>query len=153
MHLERWTIDEMSDATATLLRSVYEEEFDPSAAGDLKEIVMQMELVIGDDERWSEETDFILNRQQLEAFLNDPERRSGRREFPEPRPVRESDVYWIVSPDELPAIDEAIGPDRTGEFLATYQHPAVEVWDVTPAARQAARVNYNQALKQGQQTG
>lgn len=150
MYLERWTIDELTESTATLLRSVYRGEIDATDTGNLREVVSSRERDLT-SEVWSEEDDFVLDRQVLERFIYDAVGSSDARDLPRPRELREGDVYWIRSEEPVPppqdTIGPDIGPDDTKQFLAAYRDRSVQVWDVTAAARQAAKVTYFQAIE------
>lgn len=150
MYLERWAIDEVTEISATLLRSVYGKEIDIPKAGGVKAIVMGLERKLAADD-WGEEDDFVLSRQELGGFIHDTIARSREPELPEARGLREGDVYWIVSEEPVSPPGGSIGPRRTKRFLAPYEQSNVKVWDVTAAARQAAKVAYFQAMQSAQE--
>lgn len=147
MHLERWTIDELAESTVTLLRSVYRGEIDATDTDDLRrEVVISRERDLT-SEVWSEEDDFVLDRQALARFIGDAVDRTHASELPGARELREADVYWIASEQSVFEPQGTIGPEDTTRFLVAYDNPAVKVWDVTAAARQAAKVTYFQAIE------
>jgi len=147
MHLERWTIDELAEWTVTLLRSVYRGEIDATDTDDLRrEVVISRERDLT-SEVWSEEDDFVLDRQALARFIGDAVDRTHASELPGPRELREGDVYWIASEEPVFEPQGTIGPEDTKQFLAAYRDRSVQVWDVTAAARQAAKVTYFQAIE------
>jgi hypothetical protein len=65
MQFERWTIDEVTDSTATLLRS----RFLPALAA-----LLPASLTAGDAQPlaaglWSDEVDLVLDRARFEAYI------------------------------------------------------------------------------------
>lgn len=146
MYLERWTIDELTETTVTLLRSRYGPQVDAQAAGDLPAVVMFAELTVTSED-WSLEVDSILHKEELARFIEDVIRRSsalGR--LRDRRSLREGDVYWAVFAKRPPPPDR-IGPDDTEAFLKTCASLDPVMGDVTAAARQAAKVIYDGALR------
>src|SRR3972149_53467 len=117
MHLERWMIDELTDSTATLLRSVYNMAFEMPDVDDLRWVIQGGENAIS-EEVWGEEKNFVLRRASLSRFPRRAVRRSRRRELPAARPMREGDVYWVVSETPVRRPDDVAGPNRTERFLA-----------------------------------
>lgn len=112
MHLERWTIDELTESTVILLRSVCQQGIDVTDTDDLRgEVVISRERGLASD-LWEEEDDFVLDRQVLAGFIREAVGGTPASELPEPRELREGDVYWIASevakcPDTLRQIWEA----------------------------------------------
>lgn len=146
MYLKRWTIDELTESTATVLRSQYSRSFDIPAPQDVRKAVENLESELT-TESWSEEEDFVLSRDRLADFIREAVNRSRPHELPEARDLRDGDVYWIISPQSVPVPQGPATPDGTDQFLAGYREPLCTVWDVTAAARQAAKVTYFQAIE------
>jgi hypothetical protein len=162
--LERWTIDEIDESTVRLLvcRAIATEvERDPlavggkagDAAGDpagdpaarVQDAVMAIEA--GDpDATWTDETDTYVDRAALEAFLGARRAVAG---LPEPRPIREGDVFWVFVPASGDGAAESPGGPSPmgagpgpGPAAATGLPVGAEVWDVTAAARQSIKRRY-----------
>jgi hypothetical protein len=146
VYLERWTIDELMESTATLLRAQYREQVDMGEGGDLGQVVMAAELEVPAD-GWTEEFDSLLERADLTAFVNEAIGGSRLGGFREARSLREGDVYWITLDQEPPSLSLRVRPRDTGHFLAVYRRGRVQVGDVTAAARQAAKVFYSRAME------
>jgi hypothetical protein len=146
VYLERWTIDEMTESTVTLLRSHYDAEFGTGDSPDLGDVVTRAELEVPSD-RWSDEVDSVLLREDLTAFINEAVGRFGPPGLREPRSLREGDVYWLVWEEKQPSPDSRIGLEGTEEFLAACRRGLVGAGDVTAAARQAAKRTYFQAVE------
>lgn len=150
MYLERWTIDELTESTATLLRSEYRQPVELIEAEDARAAVMGRELELS-SEVWSDEMDYVLSRRELANFVSDPDERGRRPELPQRHGLREGDVYWILSEEAVsPPPQSDVHPGRTEKFLNYYQERRVWVWDVTAAARQGAKVTYSQAILRAQ---
>lgn len=146
MYLERWTLDELTETAVTLLRSRYGREVDARAAGDLPAVVMSAELSVTSED-WSPEVDSVLHKEELARFIDDVIRRSSALgQLRERRSLREGDVYWAIFAERPPPL-ERIGPDDTEAFLEACVRLGLGMGDVTAAARQAAKVIYDGALR------
>ena len=82
----------------------------------------------------------------LQAFLRE---RGGKPGLPTNRPLREGDVFWIMvadwpgGGDPLPDLDAA----GLAAHIADLRGAAVDIWDVTAAARQASKRSYHAVLE------
>lgn len=157
MRLERWALDELTETSVTLLRSRYRDPIADPATLCAPERVMQSELSI-DADAWSAETDAELALRVFQRFINSANRRSRRRLaatapavaaslpwFRPARDLREGDVYWAFLDDDV-ALDSFHRPADTSKFVAAARSASLQLWDVTTAARQAAKLAYNAAL-------
>ena len=138
MHLERWAIDELTDSTATLLRCAYNQRFELPDSRDGRSVIEEGETAIA-SVVWGEEYDRVLDRQPLERFIRRWVRRSRRPGLPPARPLREGDVYWVISRQAMSSQQDSAEKESTRQFLATCEQHVVEIWDVTGAARQAVK--------------
>jgi hypothetical protein len=89
---------------------------------------------------WEPEVARFATIDALAGFLR---RRAGKPGLPAIRPLREGDVFWIFVP-EVP-----LEPDLLRAYLPLdrYVEIGADVWDVTAAARQAAKRAYNAAVE------
>ncbi len=149
---QRWTIDDLAEGFARVLvadasqplESSVAEALDVGAAPDVvQEALIQVEDAPPDD-LWTEERPAYLPLELLEPFLRLRAPVSG---LPDPRPLREGDVFWLV----LPTTDsESTLADLTpAQVVASAEQLEVQVSDITAAARQRAKVAYEAALRAG----
>jgi hypothetical protein len=162
---ERWTIDELFDQVArvlvcraeplpshaTLIETVRPpaDETRPdteAVAATLRAAVAEAEIRGG--ESWSDETWSFIDVSRLATFL---ERRGGKPGLPRNRPLREGDVFLVsVERDALKAMplsDEGRSAREIGDAVTAYEAAGLEVFDVTAAARQSAKVLHDAALR------
>jgi hypothetical protein len=162
---ERWTIDELFDEVARVLvcraeplpshatmietLRATEEQAAPDAAdlaGTLRAAVAEAEIRGG--EAWSDEAWSFVEVRRLARFLK---RRAGKPGLPHNRPLREGDVFLVVVDRKRLATDSLSDAGRSarevGEALAAYEAAGIEVFDVTAAARQSAKVLHDAALR------
>ncbi len=158
MYLERWTIDELEPSYGTLLSSVYNGDFAVPDADARLEVVMSLELEDMDSEDadkgvWSEEVAFVVDRDLLEGFIQRAVAANQLEPFSEDRPLREGDVYWLLSEepftrqylDHTPTAQPLA--EWTEQFLENLAPAGVQAWDVTAVARQAVKENYYRAIE------
>lgn len=149
---QRWTIDDLADGFARVLvadatqplESSLAEALDSGAAPDVvQEAVTKVEDAPPDD-LWTEERPAHLPLELLEPFLR---LRAPVPGLPDPRPLREGDVFWVV----LPTTDlESTLADLTpAQVVASAEQLEVQVSDLTAAARQRAKVANEAALRAG----
>ncbi len=175
MYIDRWTIEELTESTATLLRSRYQgtmpaiivnfgKEPRPPLGDELTSLrseAMTMESSMADED-WPEEVDFVLDRQALQNFIREQRvevlepavsnSRQSQIRDPRPREIREGDVYWVVGAGDLTlnrAYEEPRSIEDTQEFLSPFWESSI--WDMTAAARQAAKVAYSRVVKPPEQ--
>jgi len=149
---QRWTIDEIDSGTCRIIvahalqpfESSVAEAFDTGADVDeLRQRVLDVEDLSADGV-WQDEEAAFLPVETLYEFLR---RRARIRGLPDPRLLREGDVFWIVLP---PDVDEdELAQISPASVLALADELDVQVWDVTAAARQAAKRTYQAALRAG----
>lgn len=161
---ERWTIDEVDEGVVRVLvsrslvpdelRTISEEVLTPAGGRRsgratrtaLHQQAMRVELD-SSEQRWSRERAIFVAQPILEDLLR---ARGGKPGLPTNRPLREGDVFWILLPAG-PGM--ALPPDRGGTLVdgaarvAEYRALKADVWDVTAAARQAAKRNYHHAVR------
>jgi hypothetical protein len=94
------------------------------------------------DNIWGDEEPVYLLADDLQAFLK---RRADIKALPDPRPLREGDVFWIVLPPGLE--EERLRMLEPAHLLDLAHDVKPEVWDVTAAARQAAKRTYDDAVR------
>ena len=141
MQFERWALDEVTDTTATLLRS----RWMPGLAA-----LLPASLSLGEDAQpaaaglWSEEVDSVLDRAQLEGFIQTAIRETAGQE---PRDLREGDVFSVESDEALP-LDGLRRPEQTEEFVAICRRRIKKISDATAEQRQLTSVAYKQVLEQ-----
>ena len=147
---QRWTIDEIDLGLARLAvaqsrhpleSSVAEAQATDADPDVLRERVVQVEDAPPDD-LWDDEQPVFMALDELRTFLG---RRNDIRGLPDDRPLREGDVFWVVLPPTLEA--RAIRDMTPRGVVARAEDLAVQVWDVTAAARQAAKRTYDDALR------
>jgi hypothetical protein len=146
---QRWTIDELYEGRARVLVSLARRPLESTAAeardhaeresgagAELQRAVTRLEFASTDD-LWGPELAAYVNARALERFVK---RRTDVPALPDHRPLREGDVFWIVqAPDGAPTSPSAL--------LRGEARDAVEVWDVTAAARQAVKHTYDEAVR------
>jgi hypothetical protein len=147
---QRWTIDEIDAGLArvALAESQYPLESNVAEAYDsgedldaLREAVFRVENSPPED-IWGDEEAAYLAVDALDSFLR---RRADIKALPDPRPLREGDVFWIVLPVERE--DEARLGLSAADILDRAEQLGPQVWDVTAAARQAAKRTYDDAVR------
>lgn len=154
---ERWTIDEIFDdrvrlliceaQEATRMAAGYQLAAERGAAADatrdeappIADTAMAIELA-PTIESWTDEQAVFVDRSDLELFLR---RRSRAGVLPGRRPVREGDVFWILSRVSL----SRLWVDERGSALGAYRHADPLVLDLTAAARQASKRVYHRATQ------
>jgi hypothetical protein len=147
---QRWTIDEIDLGVARLAvaqarypleSTVAEAEATDADAEVLRELVVEVEDAPPDD-LWADEQPVFMPIDELRAFLK---RRNDIRGLPDERPLREGDVFWVVL---SPALEARTLRDMTARrVMVEAEQLDVQVWDVTAAARQAAKRTYDDALR------
>ena len=141
-HWQRWTIDELDEGSARVLvadalqplESTVAEAFDGGTAESIRSAVLTVEDAPSAD-LWAEERAVQLTVAALEPFVKLRQATPG---LPDPRPLREGDVFWVV----LPTTDERSSlRDLTPEqILASADQLALHLSDITAAARQSAKL-------------
>jgi hypothetical protein len=155
-HWQRWTIDELAEGLARILvagakeplESSLAEALDTAATPDvIQEAVTRVED-LSPDELWTEEQQAYLRADLLEPFVR---LRAPVPGLPDPRPLREGDVFWVV----LPTTDqESTLADLTpAQVVASADQLEIQVSDITAAARQRAKVANEAALRAGSKVG
>lgn len=160
---ERWTIDETEEEFARLLISraantdqlreiagLVTEEGSPQTGkpelgGLLRSQAMHAELNPA-TAQWSEECFGHVRLSLLRSFLRG---RAGKPGLPRNRPLREGDVFWVMVAD-WPGPPEPLGDFSAAELevhVAALRTAEADVWDVTAAARQAAKRSYHEVLR------
>lgn len=161
---ERWTIDEINEGQARVLaahartpeslaRLAHAQDPPAEAISKVRQVAqirdLAMEFEGRRDQTWSEEAENFFELAVLEEFLN--EGRRGKAGLPSGRPLREGDVFYLEIPRTLrqrPSTRRGeVTPGVGIELLATFRAAAVEVWDLTAAARQSSKVVYHRALE------
>lgn len=147
---QRWTIDEIDAGLArvAVAESAYPLEsgaaealYTQQSADEVRAAVFKVENAPPDD-IWSDERAEYMQVDDLREFLK---RRSEIRALPDPRPLREGDVFWIVL---APDLAEESRSGLTTQGLVDAAHDLEpQVWDVTAAARQAAKRTYDDAVR------
>ena len=147
---QRWTIDEIDLGVARLAvaqsrhpleSTVAEAEATNADADVLRKLVVEVEDTSPDD-LWADEQPIFMPVDELREFLK---RRDGIRGLPDERPLREGDVFWVVL---SPAVEaRALGDLTPRRVMVEAEQLDVQVWDVTAAARQAAKRTYDDALR------
>lgn len=145
---QRWTIDELFESRARLLVSLAQQPLESTAAeardhaldqasqrARLRRAVVRVEAASPTD-LWGPEVAAYVNSRTLERFLR---RRMDVPALPDARALREGDVFWVVQPVGAAAISPS--------SLLRAARDSVEVWDVTAAARQAAKHTYDAAVR------
>jgi len=149
---QRWTIDEIDEGWVRVAVAHTDYGLDPDAAeakqrGRSVERLRQAVFEAEDappEHIWSDEEAAFFEVEKLERLLG---RRSRIRGLPRRRQLREGDVFWIVAPTQPD--EETIPLPRPAELPALAARLGVEVWDVTAAARQAAKREYDRAVRAG----
>ena len=154
---ERWTLDEIADGIARVLLSRPRDEQrirhlsgavrDHLGSGratrsSLRTLLRRQATAAEEGlsyRNWTPEEAHFAPIDDLAHFLGGRANKPG---LPGKRPLREGDVFWILLRDRLPDSlrPEAILP------LVRYLESGVDVWDVTAAARQASKRQYNAAV-------
>jgi hypothetical protein len=147
---QRWTIDEL-DARITrvaVAETAYGLESSVAEAYDTRADVETFRQAVVDTEDvppehlWGDERAVYLRVADLQRFLN---RRGQVRGLPDPRELREGDVFWILLPATMD--ETALRRLTPKRILAKGEALGVQVWDVTAAARQAAKRTYDSAVR------
>jgi hypothetical protein len=148
---QRWTIDEIDAGLARVAVAASEYPLESTVAeaayeegGDLEAV---RDAVFGvenspPEDIWGDEEAAYLAVDDLDTFLK---RRADIKALPDPRPLREGDVFWIVLPVELE--EEARLGLTAIDLLARAEQLKPQIWDVTAAARQAAKRTYDDAVR------
>lgn len=147
---QRWTIDEIdlgvarlavAEALYPLESTVAEAQATNADTDQLRELVVLVEDAPPDD-LWTDEKAVFLPVDELRSLLR---RRDEIRGLPDDRPLREGDVFWIVLP---PTLEEDARRRMTPRGVAKgAAELEIQVWDVTAAARQAAKRTYDAAVR------
>jgi len=159
---ERWTIDEIDEEFARVLiaRAAVTARIRAiagSVVGDLsspgqrhriadllKAAAMSAELEPS-TEQWSEESYGYARLEALQKFLR---ARGGKPGLPSERALREGDVFWAVATDAAPFRPLAdMTPAELETHIAVLRKGRADVWDVTAAARQAAKRSYHEVVR------
>ena len=148
---ERWTIDEIDEGVVrvavarteyALDPAVAEAYFEQADAETLRQAVFEAEDA-PPEHIWGDEEAVFLPVPELDKLLR---QRTQVRGLPDRRPLREGDVFWVlllsddVAESTLRGVSSSELPARAAELKA-------EVWDVTAAARQAAKRSYDRAVR------
>jgi hypothetical protein len=154
-HWQRWTIDELEEGAARVLiadamqplESTVAEAFDSGVAQAIQSAVLTVENVPPTD-LWGEERAVFLPLEALEPFVKLRQTTAG---LPDPRPLREGDVFWVV----LPTTDhESSLRDLTSaEVLASADQLGLHLADITAAARQTAKVGDDAVVRAASDKG
>ena len=154
-HWQRWTIDELDEGTARVLiadalqplESTVAEAFDTGVAEAIRPAVMRVEEAPLAD-LWGEERVEFLPLEALEPFVKLRQATAG---LPDPRPLREGDVFWVV----LPTTDhESSLRDLTSaQVLASADQLGLHLTDITAAARQRAKVGEDAVVRAASDKG
>lgn len=168
---ERWTIDEIDEGAARVLisragntrqirgladhvmteRATASERPTRRLADVLRAEAMRIELDPA-AQQWSEESISFGTVPPLQAFLRS---RGGKPGLPTNRPLREGDVFWVLVA-VWPGATEPPGDLTATELeahMAALQAAGVDVWDVTAAARQAAKRSYHEVMRRTNEIG
>ena len=147
---QRWTIDEIDAGLArvAVADSEYPLESGAAEAMDTKQPVDKVRAAVfkvenaPPDDVWGDEQPVYMPVEELREFLK---RRAEIRALPDPRPLREGDVFWIV---QSPDLDENARRGLTAaKIMDRADKLQPQVWDVTAAARQAAKRTYDDAVR------
>jgi hypothetical protein len=158
---ERWTIDEIDEESARVLitragdPADLHEIADQVATGGrarphelsdfLRAHAMRIELDHG-RQQWHDESLAYAPLPLLQTFLRG---RSGKPGLPTNRPLREGDVFWVMGTD-WPGAAEPL-PDLDAEGFAAHiadlRRARADIWDVTAAARQAAKHSSHEVVE------
>ena len=140
-HWQRWTIDELDAGSARVLvadalqplESTAAEAFDGGTAESIQSAVLMVEDSPPAD-LWTEERAIHLAVAALAPFVKLRQATPG---LPDPRPLREGDVFWVV----LPTTDDPSSLlDLTPEeILASAEQLGLHLADITAAARQTVK--------------
>jgi len=144
MEFERWSLDEVTDTTATLLRS----RMMPALAAMLPASVTDSRGEQAATSLWSEEVDSVLEREKLEAFIKATVAATAGQEA---RDLREGDVFLVEATEALP-LDGLRRPEQTDDFVGICKRLVKAIRDETAAQRQIAGVQYRQVLEQASNT-
>ena len=160
---ERWTVDEIDEEFARVLIAraantaqlreiaglVMAAELPATSPRKLGALLrteaMRAELNPG-SEQWSDESYGYVHLALLRTFLRG---RGGKPGLPTSRPPREGDVVWVMVAD-WPGPSEPLGDLSRPELeahIAALRRANADVWDVTAAARQAAKRSYHEVLR------
>ncbi|MGH2429345.1 MAG: hypothetical protein ACRDGV_10790 [Candidatus Limnocylindria bacterium] len=153
---QRWTIDELdaglarvavAESAYPLESSAAEAQATEADVDTVREAVLRVEDAPPAD-IWGDEEAVYLHAGRLETFLK---RRADIRALPDPRPLREGDVFWIVLPVEVG--EETMRELTPQDLLGRAEQLSAQVWDVTAAARQAVKRTYDAAVRAASEEG
>lgn len=151
-HWQRWTIEEVAEELARMLVAGAEEPraselartLDTDASPEATQEAVTRVEEHAPDELWTEEEQAYLSIELLEPFVR---LRSPVPGLPDPRPIREGDVFWVVLPTtDLESTLVGLTP---AQVVASADQLDIRVWDITAAARQRAKVASEAALRAG----
>ena len=154
-HWQRWTIDELNEGSARVLvadalqplESTAAEAFDTGTAESIRSAV----LIVEDAppaHLWAEERAVQLAMTALEPFVRLRQATPG---LPDPRPLREGDVFWLVLPvTDVPSSLSGLTPE---EILASADELALHLSDITVAARQSVKLADDAAVRAASDNG
>jgi hypothetical protein len=174
MFAERWTIDEIGDGAVRVLaaRSLSPDtvarliaaspppggtQIASSESGQ----VLAIELGTAEEgdswaeddvanPNWTDEEDCVLDAAAVSTFV---ERFMKRPLDVEHRPLRETDVFWVVArvvPGRVLS-DGRVRRSETEVVLAAYEAVGPSVRDMTLSARQASKFLYNDAFRKSEE--
>jgi hypothetical protein len=159
---ERWTIDEVD---ADVVRVLVSQARDPVrlqeisdsivrpgeaeiSAGVLRDRLHRASMAVelaSTEAQWTDEGSMFVTAPIIEAFLRE---REGKPGLPTNRPLREGDVFWIIltsGPSLEPPPERGTSLAAGAVRVAEYRDRHGDVWDVTAAARQAAKLDAHRA--------
>jgi hypothetical protein len=140
MDVERWSIDEVSEVTATVLRARMTrsvETLDDAVAA-------RIAAAAASEEAWRDEVDFVLDKDQFQTFLESSLARAG---IPHGRPLREGDVYIVYLRGSMP-MDAFKRPEDTASFVFAAGAAIAAIQDITAEARRATKAVYGRVVEQ-----
>lgn len=169
---ERWFLDEVAEGVARVLAAAAldvrpftelahladHSPHDAEATSRARDLVIELESADA-LAAWTEEIDHLIPIGALERVLGDRRVSLG---FPEPRQIREGDVYWLArvadSTDAEPQLAVPGGLEqRLAELaelppterwsLALIGYRPYWIWDVTAAARHADKWRLDRAIR------
>jgi len=160
---ERWTIDEIDEEFARVLISragnasrlrdmagQVATESSPASSSRRMSSVLRDEAMRGElnprTEQWSEEALGYGHLTLLQTFVRS---RGGKPGLPTNRPLREGDVFWVMVADWPGPVEPPADMSRADleSHIAALKEATADVWDVTAAARQAAKRSYHEVLR------
>jgi len=151
-HWQRWTIEEVAERLARMLVAGAQEPLasalaltlDATATPEAIQAAVSHVEAVSPDELWTEEQPAYVSLDLLEPFVR---LRSPLPGLPDPRPIREGDVFWVVLPTT--AVASTLVGLTPAQVVASADQLDLRAWDITAAARQRAKVASEAALRAG----